>query len=105
MEEKTLKDYVKYLKDEIKDIKKRNEDMDESSWNYEQGVLLSGNEAQGILDILKNVLAVKKDKNICNQTVMLAFIRQWTKIEEKGQFENFRRILRNFVFDYIMEDH
>ena len=44
-------DLIKELERKLKDINKN--DMSKSSWGYEEGVLLSGNEVKSILKILK----------------------------------------------------
>ena len=47
----TKKEVIYNLKDQLNSIKE--EDMDKASWGYEEGVLLTGNEAKAILDILE----------------------------------------------------
>ena len=44
---------IERLESQIKDVKKFKQGMNKASWGYELGVLISGNEAQFILNILK----------------------------------------------------
>ena len=44
-------DLIKELEEQLKVIKPEN--MEEASWGYEKGVILSGNEAKAILKLLK----------------------------------------------------
>ena len=52
--DKELKVILNGLKMQINNIKKYNDSMEEASWGYEQGVLLSGNDAQKIIDFIKH---------------------------------------------------
>ena len=104
MEKEHLRGYIENLKENVSDIKKRNEDMDDCSWNYEQGVLLSGNEAQNILNILEKVLAIETDEKMLNQTILLNFLFQYTQLDEKGKIPQFKKILGEFAVNYILDD-
>ena len=48
---KELIEIIKNLEEQLKDIKKEN--MDDASWAYEEGILLSGREAKKIVVVLK----------------------------------------------------
>lgn len=52
---------INSLKKQINNNEDSGDDMDAASWGYQQGVLLSGNQAQFILDIL---LALETDKEL-----------------------------------------
>ena len=47
-----MKEIIAYLKKAIESCKEFGEDLDESSWVYEEGVLISANDAQKIVDAL-----------------------------------------------------
>ena len=47
-----MKEIIKHLKRSIKECKRQKQDLDEASWGYEEGVLLSANDAQKIVDAL-----------------------------------------------------
>ena len=51
----TMKEIIKNIERQLEDIKKFKEPMDEASWGYEEGVLLSGNEAKAVIEQLKKV--------------------------------------------------
>lgn len=53
-----LKKLLQRLKDSVKSLKDHNEDMDEASWGYEIGVLLTGNDA------LLIIAAIEKKRNL-----------------------------------------
>ena len=44
---------IKKLSDDVKLIKKYKKDMDQASWGYEEGVLISGNDALYLIQVLK----------------------------------------------------
>lgn len=44
---------IKYLKENIDDMKKHKDSMEDKSWGMEYGIILSGNEAKLILKELE----------------------------------------------------
>lgn len=46
---------IKNLKERIKTIKRYKADMEGASWNYEEGIIISGNEAQTIVDYYEKI--------------------------------------------------
>ena len=52
---KLLNGLAERMKVDIKDCKKFGEDLDNCSWNCEEGVLLTANEAQLLIDNLKSI--------------------------------------------------
>ena len=50
MDEK-IKDIISDIKVQLKSI--ASEDRDEASWGYQEGILLSGNEAQILINYLR----------------------------------------------------
>jgi len=50
---------IKSLESQIKSCKRSKLDLDDASWGYETGVLLSANDAQKILDKLSDQVHVK----------------------------------------------
>ena len=49
MKNEALEKTIDYLKGEIEKLKESGEDFDKKSWGYEEGVLITGNEALTIL--------------------------------------------------------
>jgi F0F1-type ATP synthase membrane subunit b/b' len=58
-----MKEIIKNIKAQIKSCKKYKQDLDEASWGYETGVLLTANEAQKIVDKLNE--EKKRKKKTC----------------------------------------
>ena len=52
---------INSLRDQIQSNRVSQNDMDASSWGYEEGVLITGNDAQFIVDIL---VALETDKEL-----------------------------------------
>ena len=48
-----MKKLIKRIKVDIKIMREHNEDIDESSFNYEYGILLTGNEAKILISAIK----------------------------------------------------
>lgn len=44
---------IKYLEEELKRLKEYDQPMDSASWGYQEGILLTGNDAIELLKILK----------------------------------------------------
>jgi hypothetical protein len=44
---------IKYLKENLKDMKEHKDGMDDKSWGMEYGIIISGNEAKLILKELE----------------------------------------------------
>jgi hypothetical protein len=57
----TISQIIKKLKDSVKEIKKYpSQNMQEASWGYEQGVLISGDDAQAIIEAFEAINSMKK---------------------------------------------
>jgi len=56
--------------------------MDEISWNYEQGVLISGNQAKRILELIETNTSMKQSEEIKKESISREEVRKW--IEEGG---------------------
>jgi hypothetical protein len=60
---------IENLKNQIQQCKKYRQDMNEASWSYETGVLISANEAKFIIDLLvahekyRGLHGIENDKN------------------------------------------
>ena len=48
---------------ELKYMKKYNTPMDVASWGYEEGIVITGNDGQAILDLIKENKELKKQLN------------------------------------------
>ncbi len=101
---KLYKTLLDELKTEISDAERIGEDMENPSWGTEEGILLSGNNAILIRDLLEKVLNIEKDDRIINQTSLLNWTRQWTDLQKKGKEWDFIRILRKFMAEYLIKD-
>ena len=58
---KELTRITNWLKEETLKMKKNNEDMNDASYGYETGLLLTGNEAALIVESLDQLSQAKKD--------------------------------------------
>ena len=109
-EVKDLLKVIADLKDQIDTIEKyKHCSMDETSFNYQEGVLISGNTALHIVTILEKLANIQKDEKILDQTILLSFLhhwidlQQWTDLEKKSTMRQFKRILSDFVVDYLLD--
>lgn len=52
---------IKYLKENVQYIKDNHPDeMDEASWSHEQGMLITGNEAESIIQVIEDLHNLKE---------------------------------------------
>lgn len=51
-----------YLQNGITNIKEDNKPMDEACWNYQHGLLLTGNEAKYVLTLIKKDIQNEQPK-------------------------------------------
>ena len=76
-------DVIEDIKAQIVDIKKYNQNMDGKSWGYEDGVLISGNQAQKIVDAFKGLVNWEQEfaslLSICNNPEMIKNRKTWIK--------------------------
>ena len=47
-----MKKIIETLKTQVQILKESKDDMNAASWNYEEGVIITGNQAQKIIDEL-----------------------------------------------------
>lgn len=103
--EEKYKSLLEYLSDKVETIVEYGDNnLNEASFDYQQGVIISGNEAISIIRLLKRLLNVKEDDKILNQTLMLNWLRQWTDLYKKKKEGDFIRILRELILDYFTND-
>lgn len=48
-----LKEIIDQMEDDVQTIHQYSRSMDDASWGYEEGVLLTGNQAKKIIEALK----------------------------------------------------
>jgi len=48
-----LKEIVDQLENDVQTIQQYSRSMDEAAWGYEEGVLLTGNQAKKVIEALK----------------------------------------------------
>ncbi len=68
-------DILKDLKEQVQAIKDLDQDMEEASWNYEEGVIISGDEAEMIICELEGISKTepkqKSSTDVCANCVHL----------------------------------
>lgn len=74
-----MEEIIEYLKERIESIKKYNETMNSASWGYEEGCIISGDDAQKIIDFYELYKSVGELNPFC-------LIPQWDKIPEQFQW-------------------
>ena len=60
MGKKELETLLEYLKDRVAYIKKSGDSMEEASFGYEEGILITGNDALMIMEAISAVLEDNK---------------------------------------------
>ena len=56
----TKESLIKYLKGRLKELKEFDIGMDSASWGYQEGILITGNEAKEIIKLLEECTTKKK---------------------------------------------
>lgn len=91
------KELIEILERKIIDVKESDEDMDSASWGYEYGVLISGNQAEQIVSILKShPLLVEALKGAIRIKDLWAWPSEPMHEENKSEYEALNSMLRSF---------
>ena len=59
-----MKEIIKYLKEQLEQIKKYDGTMNSASWGYEEGILITGDDAEKILKHLEESSNIKQSNGI-----------------------------------------
>ena len=95
-----MKEIIKNLKSLIKSCKKYKQNLDEADWGYEEGVLLSANEAQKILDKLSSQLEPQTD--IEKQESIVTILSQLIdEIEQDDRIIQYRKTGESTAWERI----